>query len=37
MILRVGTLDHGHGLRPESHIYVEDQPDWCEIQDDLPL
>jgi hypothetical protein len=36
VILRIGTLDPGHGLRPESHIYVEDKPDWYEILDDLP-
>lgn len=36
VILRVGTLDPRHGLTPESHIYVEDKPDWYEILDGLP-
>ena len=36
LILRMGTLDPGHGLKPEAHIYVSDQADWYEIRDGLP-
>lgn len=36
IILRVGTLDPGHGLRAEAHIHVDDKADWYQILDDLP-
>jgi hypothetical protein len=35
-ILRIGTLEPGHGLKPEGHIYVQDKVDWYEIRDELP-
>ena len=35
-ILRIGTLEPGHGLRPEGHIHVQDKADWYEIRDSLP-
>jgi hypothetical protein len=35
-ILRIGTLEPGHGLKPEGHIHVQDKVDWYEIRDELP-
>jgi hypothetical protein len=35
-ILRIGTLEPGHGLKPEGHIHVQDKLDWYEILDALP-
>ena len=35
-ILRIGTLEPGHGLKPEGHIHVVDRADWYEIRDELP-
>ena len=36
IILRVGTLEDGHGLSPEGHIYVSDKVPWSIIADTLP-
>jgi len=35
-ILRIGTLEPGHGLKPEGHIHVQDKVGWYEIRDELP-
>jgi hypothetical protein len=35
-ILRIGTLDPDHGLKPEAHIHVRDKADWYDILDQLP-
>lgn len=32
--VRIGTLDAGHGLRPDVHIYTETKQPWLVIPDD---
>mgnify|MGYP002713771234 FL=1 len=34
--IRAGTLDGDLDARPVFHFYVEDMPNWCSINDDLP-
>lgn len=29
--VRLGFLDEGHGLRPDTAIWLEDAPDWAQI------
>lgn len=35
VIVRVGTLEDGHGLKPQMHIWVKAKAPWYEIRDDL--
>ena len=34
--VRVGTLDHPHGLRPDIHIYTETKVPWLKLPKDTP-
>jgi len=34
--IRLGFLDPGHGLRPDTTIWVSEAPDWAVIDPDLP-
>jgi len=34
--IALGVLDDDPGVRPESHIFVENKAPWFEITDDLP-
>jgi hypothetical protein len=33
--IRLGFLDEGHGLRPDTAIWLEDAPDWAVIDPEL--
>jgi hypothetical protein len=34
--IRLGFLDVGHGLRPDTSIWLSESPDWATIDPDLP-
>jgi len=36
MAVAAGTFDQPSGLRTVGHIYMDDKPDYYEINDDLP-
>ncbi len=33
--VRLGFLDPGHGLKPEMAIWLDDAPDWAQIDPDI--
>jgi hypothetical protein len=35
--LRVGTLDAGHGIAPDIHIFTSTKQDWVVLGDDVPV
>ncbi len=36
IVLRLGALDGGLGIKAVGHIWVSHKPDWYDITDDLP-
>ena len=35
--LRVGTLDAGHGIAPDIHIFTATKQNWGVLGDDVPV